>query len=277
MLDAAQIVPCVNIWDVLRTPVSYDWRECDANNLPRQLPTFVEYFAHDGNLNLTQSSSTFAGYLAHEGDLNLIQIQPSLTFAEYFARQGSFSFIQIQPSHIPVKYSTNNTDLNLIQPNLQWTISPDVITARGNTQAEPRFDFGCNVVASAVEVLVVYISESERQARESWKRFYRKHILSSAVSKDGHLSFLVPRHRQVCVETAARDQVVHLEVITLAEEQEAPGVSAVGQMLISGGKPWKRWRSRLSNLFSRFLRKTLPAGFTAGGLGFASVESLLQY
>jgi hypothetical protein len=135
----------------------------------------------------------------------------------------------------------------------------------------------CDVDALTSKVWKSYISESERKIRESWKRFNRKNILSTAVSRDGHLSFLVPSSREACVETAARDHVVHLEVITLAEEQEAPRTSAVGQILISGGESWKRWRNRLSSLFSRLLQKTLPSGFTACGPSFASAEPLLQY
>ncbi len=238
MLNIYQIVSYVNIWNVLRTPVLHDGCEgFAASDLPRQLPALAD-FTNNGNLNHIQWASTFMGYLPNEEAPILVQWSP--TFAEY---------------------SINGGHLN---------------SASAATEPKPCFDFGCNVLASAVEVIADFISES-RKVRESWKRFYRTSILSSAVSKNGHLSFLVPSYREVCVKTAARDHVVHLEVITLAEEQEAPGTSAVGQMLISGGKSWKRWRNRLSSLFSRFLRKMLPGGFTAGGLSFASAEPLTHY
>ncbi len=214
-----------------------DWDGCAASDL--RLPTFVD-FTNNGNLNqIHQSASTFVGCLPNGEAPNLVLWSP--TFAEYSVNKGHLGSFAATPflyvEHVPQER-----------------------------------DFSCNVLASAVKAIAHFISESE-----SWKRFYRTNISSSAVSKDGHLSFLVPSYREVCIKTAARDHVVHLEVITLAEEQEAPGTSAVGQMLNSGGKSWKRWRSRLSNLFSRFLRRTLPGGFTAGGLGFASVEPLLQF
>jgi hypothetical protein len=135
----------------------------------------------------------------------------------------------------------------------------------------------CDVEALTSKVWKTYISESERKIRDSWKRFCRISILSDAVSKDGHLSYLVPSSREACIETAARDHIVHLEVITLSEEQEAPGTSVVGQILNTGGESWKRWRNRLSNLSSKYLRKALPSGSTACGLSFASAGPLLQY
>jgi hypothetical protein len=109
-----------------------------------------------------------------------------------------------------------------------------------------RLFLACDVVSQAKEVLWDYLCEAERTALESWKRICRKHIRSSAVSKNGHLSFLA-RYRQVCLETAARDQVVHLEVITLAEEQEAWNSSASGQVQTLGGSLWKTLQSRLRN------------------------------
>jgi hypothetical protein len=110
-----------------------------------------------------------------------------------------------------------------------------------------RLFLPCDFVSQAQEIIRTYISESERNRVESWKRWCRKHIRSSAVSKNGHLSFL-SRHIQICLETAARDQVVHLEVITLAEEQEARNSSASGQMQTLGGSLWKTLQSALRNL-----------------------------
>jgi hypothetical protein len=110
-----------------------------------------------------------------------------------------------------------------------------------------RLFLPCDFLSQATEIIHTYISESERVRVESWKRFCRKHIRSRAVSKNGHLSFLA-RYTQVCLETAARDQVVHLEVITLAEEQEAQNSSASGRMQTLGGSLWKTLQSRLRNL-----------------------------
>jgi hypothetical protein len=291
MLNTDQVVSYVNIWNVLRTPVHHDYEGFAGSDLPRQLPALVD-FTNNGNLNQIQWASTFVEYFPNMEAPNLVQWSP--TFAEYPvnvgrlnliqpstapAYEGSFALIQFQPSHPFVEYFPQDRNAILPHPTLRWSISPEgeLTTTSITTEPRPLFDFGCNVLASAMDALAAYISESEREARESWNRFYRKHISSSAVSKDGHLSFLVPSYREVCVKTAARDHVVHLEVITLAEEQEAPGTSAVGQMLNASGELWKRWRNRLSNLFSRFLRKTLPGGFTGGGLGFASIEPLLPY
>lgn len=293
MLETGLVVPYVSIWDVLRPGVLHDSDWCAARNLQPQLPTLAEC-VHEGNSNLIQPSSASVGYLPNEGAHNLIQwsstrahdfahsgevIQPSIA-AEYLVHEGELKLIQIQTFAPPADYFARaERKLNRIQPILQWSISPDgeVVATTVVTEPSPLFDFGCNVVASTAQVLADYISESERKARESWKKFCRKNISSSAVSKDGHLSFLVPNYREVCVETAARDHVIHLEVITLAEEQEAPSTSAVGQILISGGKTWKRWINKLSSLLSKSLRKTLLGGFTASGLNFASVEPLLQY
>ncbi len=235
MLNTYQVVSHVNIWNVLRTPVLHDGCEgFAASELPRQFPALSD-FTNNGNLNQIQSAITFVGYLPNEEAPILVQWSP--TFAEY---------------------SINGGHLN---------------SASATTEPKPCFDFGCNVLASAVQVIADFISES-RKVRESWERFYRASILSSAVSKDGHLSFLIPSYREVCIKTAARDHVVHLEVITLAEEQEAPGTSAVGQMLISGGKSWMRMISSLLNLFLDCSEKVLSFGFIGAGLNFANAEVL---
>jgi len=188
-------------------------------------------------------------------------------FIEQVPYEGNFALIQNWSSH----FST--------QPTSYWSISHggDLIANGTITEPESHFEFGCSAFSSAVQALAQYISESEWQAREARERFCRTNILSNAVSKNGHLSFLVPKHEEVRIETAARDHVVHLEVITLAEEKEAPGISAVGQILISGGKLWKILRNRLSKFSSRSLQRTLPSGFAAGGFGFASAKPLLQY
>src|SRR5260370_17024804 len=230
MLNTDQSVSYVNIWNVLRTPVLHNWDACAASNLPPLVPTLTD-FTDNGNLNQIQWASTSVEYFPNEEIPNLVLW--STTFAEY---------------------SVNGGHVN---------------AASVTTEPKPCFDFGCNVLVSAVKVIADFISDSK-----SWERFYLANISSNAVSKDGHLSFLIPSYREVCIKTAARDHVVHLEVITLAEEQEAPGTSAVGQMLISGGKSWMRMISSLLNLFLDCSEKVLSFGFIGAALHFANAEVL---
>lgn len=113
----------------------------------------------------------------------------------------------------------------------------------------------------ATEVWKTYISEAEYKARESWKRIYRKLALSTKVSKGGHLCFLVPKYEQVSLESTAKDEVVHLETMILAEEQEAPTATAVGQILISGRGLWMRWKKKLLHSLSSSLQNRSSDGF----------------
>jgi hypothetical protein len=71
----------------------------------------------------------------------------------------------------------------------------------------------------------------------------------------------IPRDRQVRIEAAVKDHVVHLETVTLAEEQEAPTASAVGQMLTSGRELWMRWKKKLLHSLSRSLQSQSCDGF----------------
>ena len=84
---------------------------------------------------------------------------------------------------------------------------------------------------------------------------------------------LVPRYRQVCTETEAKDHVVHLETITLAKEQEARTANAVGQILISSRELWKRWKSKLLNSLSRYWRN----GSTVGSAIFMNTAQASSY
>jgi hypothetical protein len=111
--------------------------------------------------------------------------------------------------------------------------------------------FACEP-CQVVEAFADYISESEH---------YADMRPPSAVSEDGRSLFLIPRYRQVCIETAAQEHVVHLETITLAKEQKVPTATAVGQMLISGRELWKRWKSTLLNSLSSYSRNWSIAGF----------------
>ena len=259
------------------------------------LPTLAD-LANDENFNQIRPASTFAGHWeaptsirwsyafgnsfadSERADFQagIDRVEPPCSL-KYAAHEGPFNLIQIQPSNVvSVEYFPQDEFPNLLLPTVDYVIASNgEVVARAAAQPEPSFDFSCEI-ASALDALAAYVVESERHARELLSRLYRRFILSRAVSKNGHLSFLT-RDRQVRIETAARDQVVHLEVIALAEEHQAPVASAVGQMLITGGTTWKRWRNRLSNLLSRFLRKMSPSGSTPGGLSFESAELLLQY
>jgi len=243
MPDTDNIVPYMNIWNVLRTPVLHqNWDGVAESDVPRLWPTLAD-FTYNGNLN-----QTFVKYLPNEETLNLVQWSPN--FAEYSVNGGHLNPLSTVSAH-------------------EGSFAPTPPFHLYVEDFPHERDFGSNVLASAVKAIANFILESK-----SWKRFYRTNILSSAVSKDGHLSFLVPSYREVCVKTAARDHVVHLEVITLAEEQEAPGTSAVGQMLISGGKSWMRMISSLLNLFLDCSEKVLSFGFIGAGLNFANAEVL---
>ncbi len=289
MFDTTQLdqgVFRVNVLDALRSSVLRDGDGCDALVMPtfpeflsdsslsnvRSVATFAEYLPNAETTNFIQSSA-FTNWFAYDQDVETNWDQYSSVSVEQVAHEGRFTLIQIPPS--TVEYFPQDEYPNLLLPTANWVISPNgEVIARGAMQPEPCFDFFCDVVSGAVDVLAEYIAESERNARESWKRLCRRIIRSSAVSKNGHLSFLLPRYRRVCVETAARDQVVHLEVITLAEEHEAPAASAVGQMLLLGGKSWTRMKNRLLNLLSGCLEKVLRFGCIGAGFTFATAEAL---
>lgn len=113
--------------------------------------------------------------------------------------------------------------------------------------------FACQP-GEVIEAFATYLSPSERYVDGPWNGRSQEIVSSSAVS-------LVPRDRQVCIETAAKDHVIHLETMILAEEQEAPTATAVGQMLISGRELWMRWKSKLLNSLSRYSRNRSTVGF----------------
>lgn len=289
MFDASQLDQDafrVNVLDALRTSVLRDGDGCNALVMPtfaeflsdsgsshvRRTATLAEYLPNAETTNLIQSS-TFTNWCAYGQDVETNWDQYSSVSVEQVAHEGRFTLIQIPSSS--VEYFPQDGYPNLLLPTANCVISPNgEVIARGAMQPEPCFDFFCDVVSSAVDVLAKYIAESERKARASWNRLCRRIIRSSAVSKNGHLSFLLASYRRVCVETAARDQIVHLEVITLAEEHEAPGASAVGQMLLLGGKSWMRMKSRLLNLLSGYLEKALRFGCIGAGFNFATAEVL---
>jgi hypothetical protein len=106
--------------------------------------------------------------------------------------------------------------------------------------------FACEP-CQVIEAFAEYISQAERYVDRLWNRPRQELVSSGAVS-------LVPRYRQVCIETAAKDHVIHLETMILAEEQEAPTATAAGQMLISGRELWKKCKRKLLDSFSSYSR-----------------------
>jgi hypothetical protein len=70
----------------------------------------------------------------------------------------------------------------------------------------------------------------------------------------------IPRDRQVCIEVAAKDHVLHLETMILAKEQEAPTATALGQILISGWELWMRWKKKLLHSLSGCSRHRCTVG-----------------
>jgi len=262
MFDTDQILAYVNVPNVQHNTAFYACDQLAINNLFPQLPALAD-FAHSIDFNLINCAYAVA---------NENLAPPSIPLENAYAAE-SFTFFRIQSSPVLVN---GDTDIVAVQPKTSWVVSENGKLVAIPAQPESFFDWSCSVVATAVDAIADYIFESERKTRKFWKRFYRNNIRSSGVSKHGHLPFLVPRHEQERVETAARDQVIHLEVITLAEEQEGPGVSAVGQILLSGGESWNRWK-KLPLLFSRLLRMMLPSGFTACGLSITNATQLTSF
>jgi hypothetical protein len=79
-------------------------------------------------------------------------------------------------------------------------------------------EFLFDLPAYSEEILREYRSDEERAEARLRNEVLRKMARSTAVSMAGHLSFLVPRHEQISIETAAKDDAIHFERITLAEE-----------------------------------------------------------
>ena len=126
--------------------------------------------------------------------------------------------------------------------------------------------FACEP-GQVVETLAEYISPFERYVDGPWNGQRQALVSSNAVSP-------VPRDRQVCIETAAKQHVIHLETMMLAEEQEAPTATAVGQMLISGRETWMRWKRKLLHSLSRYWRNRCTVGFQSP---FANAAQALSY
>lgn len=113
--------------------------------------------------------------------------------------------------------------------------------------------FACQP-SEVIEAFATFLSPAERYVDGPWNGQRQEIVSSRAVSA-------VPRDRQVRTETAARDHVIHLETMILAEEQEAPTASAVGQMLILGRELWMRCKRKLLNSLSKYSRNRSAIGF----------------
>jgi hypothetical protein len=208
MLDSNQIVPLVNVWDVLRSPAIHPWTGCDV-----------------GQSTLRPDTPWSVGKIGPDGYVSI-------------------------PTYVQLAPTNSSFELDFF----------------ANLSAS------CDVVASAATVLAEYISDSERDARELRKRSYRKIISSSAVSKDGHLSFLVPGYRLVCIESTAKDEVVHLETITLAEERD--GLNRFSKAIHTVLSGWRSCAKRLHRL-SILAMRCWPIQFGLGCTKFGFANALL--
>jgi hypothetical protein len=103
-----------------------------------------------------------------------------------------------------------------------------------------------------IEAFADYLSERNADWLRNVPR--QEPVSSSAISS-------IPIDRQVRIETAAKDHVLHLETMILAEEQDAPNKTAVGPILISGGELWMRWGKKLLHSLSRYSRNRSTVGF----------------
>jgi hypothetical protein len=95
------------------------------------------------------------------------------------------------------------------------------------------------------QIRQTYRSDAEIATARARLRLFRKVILTCAVSKAGHLSFLVPRYKQVSAETIARDEAVHFEGITLAQEHERVNLLTEAIQTLNSG--WSVCKKRLRN------------------------------
>lgn len=182
---------------------------------------------------------------------------------------------------VPIEFEPWNPDAatvnSLLSPNFELTFLPQDFLAASYSQwaqidstvnyvRQPSDErtiqdalaslnqlFACQP-GEVIEAFAIYLTPSERNADGPWNGQHQEIVSSIAVSP-------VPRDRQVCIEAAAKDHVIHLETMILAEEQGALTTSAVGQMLISGGELWMRCKRKLLNSLSKYSRNRSPVGF----------------
>jgi hypothetical protein len=274
-IQGAFYVDVANVLEAVRTAVGYD-DGCNSIAIPTlaELPSdgslnqVRSYWTFDGNFPALEAptaalwSSSPSNNLVYSDETNWVQPAWSVEYSN----QACFSLFEIQPSAaLHVEYLPQHEYPNLLLPTLDWVISPngEVVTRR-TIQPEPAFNFSHELVR-ALDALAAYVAECDRLAHDLLRRLYRKFALSSSVSKNGQLCVLAS-DRRVRIETAARDQVLHLEVITLAEEhEEAPGSSALGQILTFGEGLCKRMKRSSWNLLSGCSEKALYFGSISVG------------
>jgi hypothetical protein len=190
---------------------------------------------------------------------------------------ASWTPVELQP------WTPNETSLNNFQvPNFALTFLPQNFLAlqSHSLQAETTVTyvrqpaderivrntldslnqwFACQP-GEVIAAFETYLSPPERHADGPWSGQHQQTIVTvSAVSP-------IPRDRQVCIETEAKDHILHLETMILAKEQEAPAAIEVGQILISGGEIWTRIKRSFSNLFSDCSERVLWFGSISVGL-----------
>ncbi len=278
MLDIVQLDEAAFRLDILgAVRLSALRDECNAVVI---LPTLAE-LPNDENFNQICSVSGFAGYgqaqtsihwsypfgnifaYSEGGDFQaeLSCVEPSWD-AKYSVHLGQFSLVQIQPSDsVSIEYFQQGKYSDLLLPTPEWVLPPSgELIACEVMRPKPRLDFFCEAAASKLEVFAAYIKESAHHARELLKRIYRSFVvLSIAACKCGYLSQRA--------ETAARDHVIHLEMIALAKEhEEGPSSSYVGQILTFGEESWTRIKRSFSNLFSDCSEKVQCFGSIGVGL-----------
>lgn len=99
-----------------------------------------------------------------------------------------------------------------------------------------------------------------------------KVISSLAVSMAGHLRYLVPTYEQDSLEARAKDEVVHFESVTLAEEHERLDRFCVAIQTLRG-LGWsvcRTWLQRLSLAFGTpYWRTSLSCFCSSCGIDFA--------
>ena len=139
-----------------------------------------------------------------------------------------------------LQHPTVESEFNYM--NLAWEFIP---TPEDKCESY-WFEFPCDPKAYSDQILQTYLQQSAYEADLKRRRLFRKLIRSTAVSMAGHLSFLVPRYKQVCLETTAKEEVIHYEGIILAEEMERLNpVNRAIQKLTSG---WRLCTKRLHSL-----------------------------
>ena len=154
---------------------------------------------------------------------------------------------------LPQDFLTSYSQSVQIDSTVNYVRQPSDECTIQNALASLNLLFACQP-GEVIDAFATYLSPSERYVDGPWNGQHQEIVSSSAVSP-------VARDRQVCIETAAKDHVIHLETMILAESQEAPTASAVGQMLISGRELWMRCKGKLLNSLSKYSRNRSTVGF----------------